>query len=294
MFRHYLLRDKVVLITGASRGLGLVLARELASAGARIVLASRDAWELQRAHDELASRGADLLAFPCDVADEGQVDELARAAVDWFGRIDVLVNNAGVIHVGPWAAMRDEDFSRAFATHFWGPLWLMRAVVPAMRRQGGGSIVNISSIGGVVGLPHLAPYCASKFALSGLGESLRAELAGDGIQVMDVCAWSALATLPIFSTSAPRAARRIVKALRRGEKRIVVGISARLLVWVRAIAPGLLRRALELAERTAFPARGTSAPAEAKLGERAASKRLLSTLGGRSARRHDDLRAAYR
>src|SRR5262249_55577956 len=164
MFRPYLLRDKVVLITGASRGLGLVLARELASAGARIVLASRDAWELQRAHDELASRGADLLAFPCDVADERQVDELARAAVDWFGRIDVLVNNAGVIHVGPWAAMHDEDFSRAFATHFWGPLWLMRAVVPEMRRQGGGSIVNISSIGGVVGLPHLAPYCPSKVA----------------------------------------------------------------------------------------------------------------------------------
>jgi NAD(P)-dependent dehydrogenase (short-subunit alcohol dehydrogenase family) len=316
MLGRYSLRDKVVLLTGGSRGLGLVLARELVKAGARIVLAARDAQDLERAHDELIARGADLLAFPCDVTDQAQVRQLVRAAVDWFGRIDVLVNDAGLIQVGPYSTMRDKDFSSAMATHFWGPLWLIRAVVPEMRRRNGGRIVNISSIGGLVGVPHLAPYCASKFALTGLGEVLHAELAKDDIRVINVCpgvmrtgsagqalfkgdhgrehTWFATsAALPLLTTSAPRAARRIVKALRRGEARVIIGIPAKFIFLVHCLAPGLLARALELVNRLMPSVRGARAPGEAKLGAHArppSLPRWLTALGDRAARRNNELR----
>jgi NAD(P)-dependent dehydrogenase (short-subunit alcohol dehydrogenase family) len=319
MIRRYLLRDKVVLITGGSRGLGLSLARELASAGARIVIAARDAAELERAHNELAACGADLLAFPCDITDKAQVEQLARAATDWFGRIDVLVNNAGIIQVGPQSVMHDEDFSNALATHFWGPLWMIRAVLPSMRRNGGGRIVNVSSVGGLVGVPHLAPYCASKFALTGFGEALRAELAKDGIQVINVCpglmrtgsAWHALfkgrherehawfasaAGLPLLTMSAERAAHRIVKALRRGEARVALGVPAKLLVLLHGLAPGLLAGALELTNRFLPGTVGASAPGEAKLGLVTRPKSLprwLTILGDRAARKNNELYAAY-
>ncbi len=149
---------RTVVITGGSRGLGLVLARRFAAEGARLCLMARDIGELERARDELASTGADVMIVRCDIRRRADV----RACVDqllerWPG-VDVLVNNAGVIQVGPLEHMTPEDFENAMATHFWGPLHLMFEIVPAMRRRGFGRIVNITSIGGRVAVPHLAPY----------------------------------------------------------------------------------------------------------------------------------------
>src|SRR5262249_20426391 len=152
-----------------------------------------------------------------------------------LGPVDVLINNAGVIQVGPMEVQTPEDYEVALRTHFWGPLHMTLAVLPHMKARRSGRIVNISSIGGKITAPHLLPYCASKFALTGLSEGMRAELMKDGIQVTTVCpgmirtgspynalfkgrnraefAWfTILDSLPVISMSANRAARIILRA----------------------------------------------------------------------------------
>ena len=181
------LQDRVVLITGGSRGLGLLMAREVGRLGARVVLVARDEAELQRAQQNLTSHGVEATILVADVAAESEARQLVEEAVARHGRLDVLINNAGVITVGPFDHMTMADFEQAMATHFWGPLHTMFAAIPHMRREGGGRIVNISSIGGRIGVPHLAPYCASKFALTGVSTALRAELSRYGILVTTVC-----------------------------------------------------------------------------------------------------------
>ena len=165
------------VITGGSRGLGLLVARELGRQGARITVAARDEAELERARQDLEDRGIDVTTVVCDIANQDEAQRLVDGVVARTGRIDVLVNNAGVIKVGPLEHMQRTDFEEAMAVHFWGPLQTMTAAIPAMRRQRAGRIVNVSSIGGKIGVPHLAPYCASKFALAGLSDSVRGEIA---------------------------------------------------------------------------------------------------------------------
>ena len=187
-WHEYDLRGKTVLITGGSRGLGLVLAREIAREGAHVAICARDEDELERAYEDLTGRGARaVLTVACDVTRREQVEDMVRVVRDHFGQIDVLVNNAGMIQVGPVEVMTLDDYEESMRTHFWAPLYAMMAVLPDMRQRGDGRIVNISSIGGKVSVPHLVPYCASKFALSGLSEGLRSELAKDNVMVTTVC-----------------------------------------------------------------------------------------------------------
>ena len=254
---------KIVVITGGSRGLGLALARQLADKGASIALLARDQAELDRAARDIASLGAPVLALPCDVRDEAAVaSAIGQIVADW-GRVDVLVNNAGIIQVGPLDHMTTGDFANALATHFWGPLYATLAVLPHMRRQGGGRIVNISSIGGKVAVPHLLPYSASKFALVGLSDGLRAELSADKIKVTTVTpglmrtgshynaqfkgrhaselAWFALFdALPVSSISVERAARQIVEACQRGDPSLTISLQAQLLAATNALLPNVV------------------------------------------------------
>jgi short-subunit dehydrogenase len=263
------------VVTGGSRGLGLVLARELSGRGARIVLVARDGEELERARMSLRddrSLNAEVLALGCDVSDRRSVQDAMKQAEAWHGRIDVLVNVAGVIMVGPLQADDDSDFERAMAINFWGPYNMVRAVAPRMRRLGGGRIVNVASIGGIVAVPHLAPYSASKRAVAGLSEALHSELAGDGIVVTTVFpglmrtgsgraaeltgdarsenAWfRASSVMPLISMPAERAAARIVRALERGEAHVVLGAPAKLLALAHGIAPNLVAWAMTIATR---------------------------------------------
>lgn len=274
MTRRIDFRNRVVLITGGSRGLGLVLARHFANEQARIAICARDEAELHAARSGLLRRGADVLAVQCDVTVKAQVDEMVRAVVDHFGRLDVLVNNAGTIVVGPVETMTLDDYADAMKTHFWAPLYAIMAAVPEMRRPGsgdsdsdrggggGGRIVNISSIAGKISPPHLLPYNASKFALTGLSEGLRAELARDGVFVTTVCpglmrtgsprnalfkgrhrdeyAWFSIAdSLPLTSMSADRAARKIIRACRYGQSEVVLSAQARLAAKFHALFPGV-------------------------------------------------------
>lgn len=260
--REYDLRGKTVLITGGSRGLGLVLARTFADEGASLVLCARDPEELERARAELAQRGVPVLAVPCDVTDRQQVQALVSAARQRFGQVDVLVNNAGLIQVGPLEVQTLEDYQAAMNTHFWGPLYTILEVLPEMRQRRAGRIVNVSSIGGKISVPHMLPYSASKFALVGLSEGLRAELAKDGIYVTTVVpglmrtgsplqalfkgqhekeyTWFAISdSLPVLSVSADRAARAIVTACRRGDAELTLTLPAQLAIPFHGAFPGL-------------------------------------------------------
>lgn len=315
LYRHFTkldLQDKVVVVTGGSRGLGLVLARQLVAARAKVVICARDLHELGRAHEDLIARGGNVLAVSCDVTDRVDVANLVQRVNDVYGPIDVLVNNAGVIQTGPVELMTIADYEEAMHTHFWGPLYLTLAIAPQMIERRSGRIVNIASIGGKIAVPHLLPYTASKFALVGLSEGLRAELGKHGVCVTTVVpglmrtgsprnatfkgqhraeyAWFAIPdSLPLVSVAAERAARRIVSALRHGDPEVVLGIPAQVATRVHGVAPGLVQRALGLVDRI-LPKPGGIGPARAKGWESESSlaPSILTRLTDRAAARNNE------
>jgi short-subunit dehydrogenase len=165
--RRYDFHNRLVVITGASRGLGLVLARQLADEGAALVLCARDEAELAMAAADLRERTSFVATYASDLARPDEITGLFARIRREVGSVDVLINNAGIIQVGPVETMMLSDYQRAMALHFWAPLICTELVLPDMRRRRDGRIVNISSIGGQLAVPHLGPYCASKFALNG-------------------------------------------------------------------------------------------------------------------------------
>jgi NAD(P)-dependent dehydrogenase (short-subunit alcohol dehydrogenase family) len=260
---------KTVVIFGGSRGLGLVLARELALEGAHLVLVARDAKELEHARIDVERLGAPVRTYECDIRNRDEVSHTIERVVGDHGTVDVLINDAGIIQVGPLEHMTLEDFENAMATHFWGPLCAILAVLPHMRRDGARRIVNISSIGGRIAVPHLVPYSASKFALTGLSEGLHAELAREGIRVTTVSpglmrtgstynawfkgqhrrefTWFHLAgSIPGLSIDARRAARQILEACRHGDAQLTITPPARLAVLLNAACPETMARMMSL------------------------------------------------
>ena len=260
--RWFDLQGKTALITGGSRGFGLLLAREFARRGARVSICARDGAELEAARQDLFSRGADVTAIVCDVTDREQVGKMVAEAEGRFGAVDVLVNNAGTISVGPMEVMTVEDYQEVMNIHFWGPLYTTLAALPAMKARGGGRIVNIASIGGKIPAPHLLPYTASKFALVGFSEGLRAELKKDNVYVTTICpglirtgsprnawfkgqhraeyAWFTISdSIPLTSMNAARGAARVVLASQRGEAELVLSIQAKLAVTFHSLFTGI-------------------------------------------------------
>jgi NAD(P)-dependent dehydrogenase (short-subunit alcohol dehydrogenase family) len=312
--RAMTLANRVALITGGSRGLGLLIARELGRAGARVILIARDEAELERAKHDLASEEVDASVIVTDVRSESDAHRAVSGVIASHGRLDVLVNNAGVITVGPLDHMTPDDFAEAMGTHFWGPLYLMRSAIPEMRRLGGGRIANISSIGGEIAVPHLTPYCASKFALTGLSDSVRSEVARDGILVTTVCpglmrtgspfnarfkgkyrdefAWFAIAdSLPVLSISGRRAAAQIVDAIRHGDAKLIITWPARLAVIAGALLPNTVARTIAVVNRL-LPARAPSAGVESHSGWQSSSSwapSALTRLSERAAAANNEL-----
>jgi NAD(P)-dependent dehydrogenase (short-subunit alcohol dehydrogenase family) len=270
--RRFGFSGRAVLVTGGSRGLGLVLCRQLVAAGARVAITARDAEALERAQRDLAAFGGEVLTVPCDLSDPEQLATMVRTVRRNLGPIEMLVNNAGIIQVGPLDTMRMSDFEAAMAVHVWAPLRLVQAVLPDMRKRGEGRIVNISSFGGKFAVPHLAPYVTSKFALTGLSESLTVSLAKENIRVVTVCPglmrtgspWNALfkgrhraeyrwfaigSNLPVVSVDAERAARRILAAADRGIPEVMVTGTARLASAVWNAFPNLGLGTMALVDR---------------------------------------------
>jgi NAD(P)-dependent dehydrogenase (short-subunit alcohol dehydrogenase family) len=311
--RQFEFAGKTVLITGGSRGLGLVLAREFAREGARLAICSRDPGELERAQNELVARGASVLSVPCDITDRQQVDWAVQTVTEVLGPIDVLVNNAGMIQVGPFEVTTIEDYETALRTHFWGPLFTTLAVLPSMRQRATGRIVNVSSVGGKISTPHLLPYAVSKFALTGFSEGLRAELADDGVFVTTVIpglmrtgsarnalfkgqntaeyAWFSVAdALPGLSMSAESAASRIVNACRYGDAEIILSLPAQVAVRFHGLFPAFTNDLLAVVDSLLPQAGGAgtqSVPGRAS--ESAVSRSWVTTLSERAAERNNEL-----
>ena len=299
---------RVVVITGGSRGLGLVLARKLVEEGARVVLLARDTGELERAREDLEGRGGQVLTIRCDIRRRTDVRAAMDQIIDRWQAVDVLINNAGVIQVGPVDHMTREDFENAMATHFWGPLHLILEIVPIMRHRGFGRIVNIASIGGRIAVPHLGPYCASKFALTGLSDALRAELDQHGIRVTTVApglmrtgsplnaqmkgqheaeyAWFKISSsIPGLTISAERAADRILEACRYGDPELTITAQAKVAAVANMLAPSAVGRAMMLVTRM-LPGPGSAAGDAPRKGRESESRwtpRIATTLTDRAA-----------
>lgn len=270
--RRESLAGQVAFVTGGSRGLGLLLARELSREGCRIAICARDPVELEKARALLAAEGADVLALRCDVTIPEQVAAAVGDIELRFGPVDLLVNNASIIQVGPLETMELRDFEEAMAVNYWGTVHTTMAVLPRMRSRRSGRIVNVVSIGGAVAVPHLLPYDCAKFAVRGFSEGLRSELAKDGISVTTILpglmrtgspvnaffkgdherefAWFSLGdATPLTAMSAERAARRIVLAARRGEAEVTLTWQAKLLRIAHALAPGAVTDLMGLVNR---------------------------------------------
>jgi NAD(P)-dependent dehydrogenase (short-subunit alcohol dehydrogenase family) len=254
------LDGKVALITGGTRGLGLALAEELGREGCRVAICARDEDGLERARRRLEAQRIEVVAVRCDVARRDEVEEMVERVTRELGRIDIVINNAGVIEVAPLEEMTLEDFEEAMSVMYWGAVHVTLATLPAMRRRRSGSIVNITSIGGKASVPHLVPYCGAKFALVGFSEGLSAEVEGDGVRVTTVVpglmrtgsflaamfkgddvkeyGWfSVSSSLPGLTMAATRAARRIVRAVRNGEREITLTVAARMLALLHGVSP---------------------------------------------------------
>jgi NAD(P)-dependent dehydrogenase (short-subunit alcohol dehydrogenase family) len=293
------------------------MARVFAAEGARIAIAGRNASTLHTASTILQKLGAEVMVVTCDVRNRDHVKFAVDETVRTYGSIDVLVNNAGVIQVGPFDKMTMDDYENAMATHAWGPLYSIMAAVPHMRRQGGGRIVNISSIGGKVPVPHLLPYVMSKFALSGLSEAIGTELDREGIHVTTVFpglmrtgshvnagfkgdhkkefAWFSLsAGFPVVSINAERAAKQIVEACRERKEQLVITPGARLAAIASGVAPNLLEWAMRWMDML-LPASGSSSSEETHSGWESRSWRspaALTQLADAAIERNNEQRAA--
>jgi short-subunit dehydrogenase len=265
-------RDKVALITGGSRGLGLEIARQFCKQAGRVAILARNPDELARAKIDLDRIGTEVLTIHCDLLDGDQIQSAVEQTAARFGKIDILINNAGTIEVGPLEHMRLADFDHAMRLHFWAPFVLQMLIVPQMRASGGGRIVNISSIGGKIAVPHMAPYSASKFALTGFSDAIRAELSKDKIFVTTVnpgmmrtgsqvhakfkgdhsaeYRWFDLSSkLPFASVSAEHAARKILTACRRGRAALVMPWPTHLIIAANALFPNLTGYLMKIVNR---------------------------------------------
>jgi short-subunit dehydrogenase len=281
---------QVVLITGGSRGLGLALAERYARSGARLILAARDQEELINARHTLLDREAiqspdDVLLIPADLTDPAQAAMLIDHAIGHFGRIDVLINNAGIIEIGPVENQPLAAYRRAMATNFFAALHTTHAALPHLLRRnpihGDAAIVNIASIGGKVAVPHMLPYVASKFALVGFSEGLHAELRHKGIRVTTVCPglmrtggeahadytgqtkkeqrWFNLAAkTPVLAASVRHAANKIYKAVAAGRAEITITPQAWLAARIVGAAPAATQYLASIANHLLLPAPSAS------------------------------------
>ena len=307
------LYGQTVFITGGSRGLGLALAEEFARKGCRVAICARDPEELLNARQQLERLGTEVMAMACDVSQREEIEHVIQAARRHFGRIDILVNNAGIIAVGPLLSQTVEDFQEAMNVIFWGTVYPTLAALPQMLEEGRGRIVNVTSIGGKVSVPHLIPYGCAKFAMVGLSEGLHAELKKFGIHVLTVVpglmrtgshvhaffkgqqkleyGWFALSGAnPLFSISVERAARQIVEATRRNQAELFISWQAKMLATLHGVAPGPTTAALALVNQLLPSADGGSSKKKSgRVSESAVTRSPLTMLSRRAARRYNQL-----
>lgn len=252
-------RGQVVIVTGASAGIGKALALQLASQGAKVALAARRGERLEEAAAECRQRGGEALVVPTDITDEAQCKSLVEKTIAAFGRLDMLINNAGVAVTTLFDQLPDlRLFKYAVDVNFFSGVYCTYYALPYLK-QSRGRIVAISSMGGKAAIPFNSPYIASKYALHGFYESLRMELARDGVGITVVCPWwvatefheaqlnkdgmprgeRGRAIYTRKTMSADRCAEITLRAAHKRRREVLMGPGV-LAVWLKALAPSLL------------------------------------------------------
>lgn len=263
------LKNKVVLITGGSKGLGLELARQLVIEGSQIAICARDEEELTRAQEYL---GTEVFTCVCDVSIQDQTDQLVSDVINHFGHIDIIINNAGIIQVAPMESFGMDQYRKAMDIMYWGIANTTFSALSHMKSRGQGHIVNITSIGGKVSVPHLLPYCAAKFAATGFSQGCAAELRKDNIYVTTIIPglmrtgsyinaffqkdnhrefklFALMSTAPGLTVSAEKAARRIIRAIKQKDSFKVIGLPAQALMEMNHLFPNFMTRIFALTSR---------------------------------------------
>lgn len=243
------------LITGASSGIGRLLATRLATAGARVIVVARRAEVLAELVREIETAGGEALALPCDVGDLEAVTRLGEAIRKQGIAIDILVNNAGYGHHRPFLQWDIADQERMMRVNYLGSMYVTKMLIPEMIRRGGGTLVFIASVAGKIGTPDESAYAASKFAMVGLGEALSIELEEHGIHVLTVCPGAirtpffdaqALARMPKVALDSMVEPGKLVDAifrsLARGEHELTYPRGIRAGYIVKALLPSFMRR----------------------------------------------------
>lgn len=307
------LRGRTAFVTGGSRGLGLLIARELVRRGGKVAIAARDKDELARAEAQLRADGRDVLAIEADMTIREEVEAAVQKVEQQFGPVDVLVNNAGTISVGPIETMTIDDYRSSINTHFWGPYFTTMAVLPQMQRRQFGRIVNVSSIGGKISVPHLVPYSVGKFALTAFSEGLRSELLKDKVYVTTVCpglmrtgsprnalfkgnneaeyAWFSISdALPGLSMNANRAARQVVDACARGDSELILTVPAKFATLIHGVFPEVTVDVLGIINRFLPPPGGIGRDMRTgKQSKSKASPSWLTALNERAAQENNQI-----
>lgn len=304
--RYFNFRNKVVLISGGARGLGFVLARKLAHEGALISLMDVDEEALQHAQNliHLENPYTPVNYHVCDATKPEDVKKAVEETVLQFRGVDVVINNAGMLTVSPYENLTAKEFEDSLNTHFWGPYNIIEASLPYLKASGNGRIINISSIGGKMAIPHFASYCTGKFALVGYSQTLRAELMKNNIYVTTVCPgltrtnyieqtefkgqyqkefnWLTLTdSIPFLTINAERAADKIINASRIGQAELNISLSLKLGLAFQTLFPEIHADLMALAN--------TMLPTPTTENEKHLGRELQTHLPPEALRRNNEL-----
>lgn len=246
------------VLTGASSGIGRAMAVELAKRGARLVVTARRQERLDELKDEVEQQGGEVHLVAGDVSDPGLRSRLLNTAQDQLGGLDILINNAGVTSIGEFRDSNAEFFERIMAVNFFAPVELTRQALPMLDQGNRPIIVNVGSVLGHRAVPKKSEYCASKFALHGFSDALRAELAPQGIDVLllsptttkteifDVAMGdsdkSELGWLKMGAYKASTVARIAARAIRKGRHEVIISPGGKALVWADRLCPPFMNR----------------------------------------------------
>ena len=255
---HY--TDTVVLITGASAGIGRAAALAFAREGARVALVARTEERLRPVADEVEEIGGNALIVPADVADRDQVFSMVETVIEVFGRIDILLNNAGIGLLVSVENMHPADLKRVVDVNVYGLIWCTQAVLPHMVPRKSGQIINVSSIVGKRAMPYMSGYCLSKFGVQAFSDSLRIEVAPHNIDVIVICPTRTATEfgdtdmmkkggrrLDLHGMTAESVAGIIIRASRRRKREVVISLGSQVLNLANSLVPRVVDWAIKIA-----------------------------------------------
>lgn len=253
-------KGKIAVVTGGSSGIGRQLSHDLASLGCKVIIVGRDKDKLRKVRDELTRSKIDLkvevMAISCDVSSHEQVEQMAKQVIDKFGKIDFLINSAGY---GSFKSIEEcsiEEYTAMMGTNYFGTLYCIKSFLPIMKKQGSGVIVNISSLAGMMGIPRFSAYCATKYAVLGLSESLNNELEGTGISTIVICpskvdtsffddeSFKDFKKVKQKTLSPVKVSSIIIRAMKQNKAVVLIPKYARALVIVKSFMPSLVNKVL--------------------------------------------------